>query len=334
MEKADLDQLEDVNMNTAEYQYLQIIKDILDNGTWKEPARAGMPRTKEVFFRTMSFDLSAGYPLFTTKKMAWKSCLTELTWFLKGDTNIRYLLENGCPIWTDDAYKYYVRHCKKEAPVDKETWKQWVLDKKPWSTATKYVWQDGETREVIEPIEYYGELGKVYGAQWRSYGLTEFDQIEYILDSIKNRPNERYHIINAWNGEDFLSETADVALPACHVYYQFCVRDGKLDMMMLQRSCDMFLGVPFDIASGSALLTLIAHHTGLTPGVFHWVGNSCHLYENHMDQAKELISREPYKFPKLEINWKDDLKEYLREDFNVINYECHPRIVAPLSVGV
>lgn len=319
-------------MNTAEYQYLQIIKEIMDNGVWKEPARAGMPRTKEVFFKTMTFDLSKGYPLFTTKKMAWKSCLTELTWFLKGDTNIKYLLENGCPIWTDDAYKYYKRHAKEKA-VDKDTWKQWVLDGKPWSTTTRYVCKDGETKPVVEAIDYYGELGKVYGKQWRDYGWGGFDQIAYIVDSIKNKPNERYHIINAWNGDDFLGEFADVALPACHVFYQFCVRDGKLDMMMLQRSCDMFLGVPFDIASGSALLTLIAHHTGYEPGIFHWVGNSCHLYENHMEQAAELITREPYKFPKLEINWKDDLKDYLREDFKVIDYECHPRIIAPLSVG-
>ena len=145
-----MDQQEYSNMNTAEYQYLQIIKEILDNGEWKDPARPGMPRTKEVFFRTMTFDLEEGYPCFTTKKMAFKSCITELTWFLKGDTNVRYLLENGCNIWTDDAYKHYVRHCKKEAPVDKDTWKQWVLDRKPWSTVTRYVVDKEGARPVVE----------------------------------------------------------------------------------------------------------------------------------------------------------------------------------------
>ena len=321
-------------MNTAEYQYLQIIKEILDNGEWKYPARPGMPRTKEVFFRTMTFDLEEGYPCFTTKKMAFKSCITELTWFLKGDTNVRYLLENGCNIWTDDAYKHYVRHCKKEVPVDKDTWKQWVLDRKPWSTVTKYVWEDGETRPVVEPIEYHGELGRVYGAQWRDYGVGGFDQVQYVIENIKKNPTSRYNIINAWNGDDFLGEFADVALPACHVYYQFCVNNGKLDMMMVQRSCDIFLGVPFNIASGAALLTLIAHHTGYKPGKFHWVGNCCHLYENHIDQAKELITREPYKFPKLEVDWKEDIGDYTKADFKLIDYQSHDRIVAPLSVGV
>ena len=314
-------QQEDINMKHQEEQYLDIIRDIMDNGTWKEPARAGMPRTKEVFFRTMSFDLSKGYPLFTTKQMAWKSCLTELTWFLKGDTNIKYLIENGCPIWIDDAYKFYKRKNIGEV-LSKEEWLENVKAGEEWTTSICG--------------GHYGDLGRVYGAQWRSYDGNGcyFDQIEYLLDSIKNRPNERYHIINAWNGAEFMREDSDIALPTCHVYYQLCVRGDKLDMMMLQRSCDMFLGVPFDIASGAALLTLIAHHTGYKPGVFNWVGNSCHLYENHMEQAKELVSRSAFEFPTLEINWKDDLKDYVREDFKVIDYKYHPRISAPLSVGV
>lgn len=307
-------------MRHPEEQYLDIIKDIMENGAWKEAARAGMPRTKELFFKTMTFDLSDGYPLFTTKKMAWKSCLTELTWFLKGDTNIKYLVENGCPIWIDDAYKFYKRKNIGEI-LSKEDWLEKVKAGEYW-TSSLYG-------------GYYGDLGRVYGAQWRRFDGNGcyFDQIEYIIDSIKNRPNERYHIINAWNGTEFLGDRADVALPTCHVYYQFCVRGDKLDMMMLQRSCDMFLGVPFDIASGAALLTLVAHHTGYKPGVFNWVGNSCHLYENHIEQAAELITRKPFKFPTLEVNWKDDLKDYLKEDFIVKDYECHARIVAPLSVG-
>lgn len=320
-------------MNTGEYQYLQILKEIIDSGEWKEPARPGMPRTKELFFKTMTFDLADGYPLFTTKKMAWKTCLTELTWFLKGDTNIRYLLQNGCNIWTDDAYKYYKRHCKDGEELTKEEWKEKVLNKEPWSTITTHY--DGENEhDVTEVIDYYGECGRIYGSQWRDFGLGGFDQINYIVDSIKNRPNERYHIINAWNGDEFIGDYADVALPACHVFYQFCVNNGRLDMMMVQRSCDMFLGVPFNIASGAALLSIIAKHTGYEPGKLHWVGNCCHLYENHMEQAKEIISREPYRFPKLEFGVKENVWDYKKEDFSLIGYVSHDRLVAPLSVGV
>ena len=312
-------------MNSAEQQYLDIISEILDSGEWKDPARAGMPRTKEVFFRTMTFDLSEGYPCFTSKKMAWKTCLTELTWFLKGDTNIRYLVENGCKIWNDDAYKYYKRH---NGLLSFDEWMQLVLKGEPW-----YI-KDDTSETAIYRHGHYGDLGRVYGAQWRKYGIFGFDQVQHVIDNIKQNPTSRYNIINAWNGDEFLGIYADVALPACHVYYQFCVNNGKLDMMMVQRSCDMFLGVPFDIASGAALLTLIAHHTGYEPGKFHWVGNCCHLYENHIEQAKELITREPYAFPKLEVNWKDSISDYVRTDFNLIDYQSHDRIIAPLSVGV
>lgn len=315
-------------MNKAEQQYLDLLKDIMENGEWKEPARKGMPRTKEVFFRTMTFDLSEGYPCFTTKKMAFKSCITELTWFLKGDTNIKYLLENGCNIWTDDAYKYYVRNCKSE-PMSKDEWKEKVLDGEAEHQIARWV---GD-KKILDYKWYYGTLGPVYGKQWRKYGMG-FDQVQYVIDNIKKNPTSRYNIINAWNGDDFLSETANVALPACHVYYQFCVNNGKLDMMMVQRSCDMFLGVPFNIASGAALLTLIAHHTGYKPGKFHWVGNCCHLYEDHLDQAKELVTREPYPFPKLEVDWKEDIGDYTKNDFRLIDYQSHERLVAPLSVGV
>ena len=311
-------------MNNSEQQYLDILSEIIETGEWKSPAREGMPRTKEIFFKTMTFDLSDGYPLFTTKKMAWKTCLTELTWFLKGDTNIKYLVENGCNIWTDDAYKYYKRHYGTES---KEVWLDFVKSGMVWM---KPIIKDDQTYSTCR----YGELGKVYGAQWRRYGLCGFDQVQYVIDNIKQNPTSRYNIINGWNGDEFLGEYADVALPACHVYYQFCVNNGKLDMMMVQRSCDMFLGVPFNIASGAALLTLIAHHTGYEPGKLHWVGNCCHLYENHMEQAKELITREPYPFPKLEVNWKEDIADYLKSDFTLVDYKSHDKLTAPLSVGV
>ena len=314
-------------MNNSEQQYIDIIKDILDNGIWKDPARPGMPRTKEVFFRTMTFDLSEGYPLFTTKKMAWKTCLTELTWFLKGDTNIKYLLDNGCNIWTDDAYKYYKRH---NGTLDKDTWIELVKAGNIWMKPV--VCENGAA--IHYTTRKYGDLGRVYGAQWRRYGLGRFDQVQYVIDNIKSNPNSRYNIINAWNGDEFLGEYADVALPACHVFYQFCVNGDKIDLMVVQRSCDMVLGVPFDIASAGALLMIIGHHTGYTPGKLYWVGNCCHIYENQIEAARELITREPYKFPKLEINWKNNISDYVKNDFTLIDYISHEKLVAPLSVGV
>lgn len=311
-------------MNKAEQQYLDILSEILETGEWKSPAREGMPRTKEVFFRTMTFDLSDGYPLFTTKKMAWKTCLTELTWFLKGDTNIKYLVDNGCNIWNDDAYKYYKRHCGTES---KEVWLDFVKAGMVWM---KPIVKDDQTYSTCR----YGELGRVYGAQWRRYGLCGFDQVQYVIDNIKQNPSSRYNIINGWNGDEFLGEYADVALPACHVYYQFCVNNGKLDMMMVQRSCDMFLGVPFNIASGATLLTIIAQHTGYEPGKLHWVGNCCHIYENQMEQVKELITRTPYQFPTLIVNKQDNIEDYTKEDFTLVDYISHSKLTAPLSVGV
>ena len=198
----------------GEQQYLNLIKDILDNGEWKDAARPGMPRTKEVFFRTMTFDLSEGYPLFTIKQMAWKTCLTELTWFLKGDTNIRYLVDNGCKIWNDDAYKYYKRN---GGTFSFESWMAGVKRGEPWT----YTKDDGYTM-----YRRLGDLGRVYGGQWRKNGWNGFDQVQYVIDNLKNNPSSRYNIICAWSPDEYLGRFADVALPACHVYYQFCASNS------------------------------------------------------------------------------------------------------------
>ena len=168
--------------------------------------------------------------------------------------------------------------------------------------------------------------------------------LKYLEEEMYIRPVDKavVRLAEEWADSDHIigyrliinEKETDVALPACHVYYQFCVNNGRLDMMMVQRSCDMFLGVPFNIASGAALLTLIAHHAGYTPGKLHWVGNCCHLYENHIEQAETLIKREPYKFPYLCVYFKDDIGDYTKSDFELIDYQSHDRIVAPLSVGV
>ena len=310
-------------------QYLDMLRDVYENGIWKEPAREGMPRTKEIFCRSMRFDLSEGFPLLTTKKMFTKAIVTELLWFLRGSTNIKYLVDNGNKIWVDDAYKFYKRRGGK-------------LTKNAWLDAVK----QGEFEDISETdscnrvfSRQFGYCGRIYGAQWRNFGydrlsLSGFDQIDYVLDALKNRPNERYHIIDAWDPRDYLESKTNAALPACQVFYQFCVRGNKLDMMMLQRSCDTMLGVPFDLAMCGLLLHLICLEVGLEPGEFVWVGNSVHLYENHLEQAVEQLSREPLPLCQIKINKKDCLEDYELSDIEFVNYQSHPAIKAPLSVGV
>lgn len=308
-------------------QYLDILRDAYENGIWKEPAREGMPRTKEVFCRSMRFDLSEGFPLLTTKKMFTKAIVTELLWFLRGGTNIKYLVDNGNKIWIDDAYKFYKRRGGK-------------MNKKTWLDAVKAGKPEDITSGTYDNIYSHtcGYVGRIYGSQWRSFGKTErmrgFDQIRYVIHALKNRPNERYHIIDAWNPIDYLRDKNGAALPACHVFYQFCVREGKLDMMMLQRSCDTMLGVPFDLAMCGLLLHLICLEVGLKPGEFVWVGNSVHLYENHLEQAAEQLNREPFPLCQIKINKKDCLEGYELSDIEFVNYQSHPAIKAPLSVGV
>ena len=308
-------------------QYLDMLRDVYENGIWKEPAREGMPRTKEIFCRSMRFDLSEGFPLLTTKKMFTKAIVTELLWFLRGGTNIKYLVDNGNKIWVDDAYKFYKRRGGK---MDKETWLEAVKAGKP-EDITSGTWDNMYSHTC-------GYVGRIYGSQWRSFGKTErmrgFDQIRYVIHALRTRPNERYHIIDAWNPIDYLRDKNGAALPACHVFYQFRVRGNKLDMMMLQRSCDTMLGVPFDLAMCGLLLHLICLEVGLAPGEFVWVGNSVHLYENHLEQAVEQLSREPLPLCQIKINKKDCLEDYELSDIEFVNYQSHPAIKAPLSVGV
>lgn len=290
-------------------QYLDLLKDVLENGVWKEPARAGMPRAKEIFCRTMRFDLSKGFPLLTTKKMFTKGIVGELLWFLRGDTNIKYLVDNGIHIWDDDAYKYYKR---LGGTASKE---EWFKNLKRYPTTL-------------------GNCGAIYGEQWRKWDGGIVDQIANLIDSLKRKPNSRYHIVTAWQPSDFLDKSQKyAALPACHIMFQCSVRDGKLDLMMLQRSCDLFLGVPFNIASYALLTHILAAEVGLEPGEFVWVGNSVHLYENHIEQAKEQLGRTPLSLCKLEFTPKK-IEEYEISDFKFTDYESYPAIKAPLSVGV
>ena len=309
-------------------QYLDLLKDVLENGEWKEPARPGMPRTKEVFGRMMKFNLQEGFPLLTTKKMHYKGIIAELLWFLSGSTNVYDLNKMGCKIWNDDAYKFYLKKGKQHSLP--------ILSKGEWIEKLN-------SSEFINDFTkwFYFDCGSIYGEQWRKFGtdfMTReggFDQIENLIYSIKENPNSRYHIVSAWNPVDFLAYSEEAALPACHMLFQCSVRESRyIDLSVIQRSTDVLLGLPYNIASYAALTHMIADVTGYLPGELTWVGNSVHLYENHMCQASEQIERIPMSLPKLNLNHRDSIFDFQIEDFQIEGYNSHPSIKAPLSVGV
>ncbi|MCE7862383.1 MAG: thymidylate synthase [Bacteroidetes bacterium CHB5] len=262
-------------------QYLGLLQDILDNGTVKtDRTNTG---TRSVFGRQLRFNLAEGFPLVTTKKLHLRSIIYELLWFLKGDTNIKYLKDNGVTIWDE--------------------------------------WADKN-----------GNLGPVYGSQWRSWPAPDgrrIDQITQVLNQIKQKPDSRRHIVSAWNP----AEVDQMALPPCHALFQFYVADGKLSCQLYQRSADYFLGVPFNIASYALLTHLFAQQTNLEPGEFVWTGGDVHLYSNHLEQAQLQLSRQPFPLPQLNIRRKPDtLFDYKFEDFEILNYQAHPSIKAPIAV--
>ena len=262
-------------------QYLDLMRDVRDNGIKKED-RTGTG-TLSKFGHQMRFDLSEGFPVVTTKKLHLRSIIYELLWFLRGDSNIQYLKDNGVSIWDE--------------------------------------WADEN-----------GDLGPIYGVQWRSWPTTDgghIDQIEQIIDQIKNNPDSRRIILSAWN----VSEIENMALPPCHCFFQFWVADGKLSCQLYQRSCDIFLGVPFNIASYSLLTHMLAQQTDLNVGDFVWTGGDCHLYSNHLEQADEQLQREPLPLPRLAIKRRPpSIFEYEYEDFEILNYEAHPHIKAAVAV--
>ena len=262
-------------------QYLSLMEHVRDTGARKED-RTGTG-TLSVFGHQMRFDLSAGFPLVTTKKLHLRSIIHELLWFLSGDSNIGYLKENGVSIW--DA---------------------WANDD--------------------------GDLGPVYGVQWRSWPMPNgdsVDQISEIVQQIRETPDSRRIIVSAWN----VSEIENMALPPCHCLFQFYVANGKLSCQLYQRSCDIFLGVPFNIASYALLTHMIAQQTDLGVGEFVWTGGDCHLYSNHLEQANEQLQREPLALPRLAIKRRPaSLFDYKFDDFEILNYESHPHIRGAIAV--
>ena len=278
---ADLEaRLETAPADHPEWQYLNLLQDILENGS-ERGDRTGTG-TLGVFGRQMRFDLSKGFPLLTTKKLHTRSIIVELLWFLRGETNIRWLQENKVSIWNE--------------------------------------WADAE-----------GELGPVYGKQWRSWAAPDgrvIDQIEKLLHGLKTNPNSRRHIVSAWNPAD----VDDMALPPCHCLFQFFVADGKLSCQLYQRSADVFLGVPFNIASYALLTMMVAQVVGLEPGEFVHAFGDAHLYLNHLDQAREQLTRTPLPFPQMQIAPHTDLFAFGPDDFTLSGYEAHPHIKAAVSV--
>jgi len=261
-------------------QYEDLLRRVLTTGTPKND-RTGTG-TVSLFGERLRYDLSAGFPLITTKRVHFKSLAVELLWFLRGDSNIAWLRERGVSIWDE--------------------------------------WADEN-----------GELGPVYGVQWRSWPTPDgghVDQISGILDTLRRDPDSRRMVVSAWN----VAELPEMALAPCHAMFQFYVADGRLSCQMYQRSADMFLGVPFNIASYALLTRMMADQAGLEPGDFIWVGGDCHVYSNHVEQVREQLSREAYEFPQLKIAKRDSLFGYEYEDFELVGYQHHPALKAPVAV--
>ena len=259
-------------------QYLDMLRYVLENGVDKMD-RTGVG-TRSVFGQQMRFDLSRGFPLMTTKKMHLKSIIHELLWFIKGDTNVKYLQDNGVRIWNE--------------------------------------WADEN-----------GDLGPIYGSQWRNWNGEGIDQLAQVVDKLKNNPNDRRMIVSAWN----VSKIPEMHLPPCHMMFQFYVANGKLSCMLYQRSCDMFLGVPFNIASYALLTMMLAQVCNLEPGeVVHTLGDT-HIYHNHFEQVKEQLRREPLPLPTMRLNPEvKDINDFKYEDFTLENYECYGAIKAQVAV--
>lgn len=286
----------------ADKQFLELIKHVKENGKVKGD-RTGTG-TISIFGYQMRFNLEEGFPLLTTKKVHLRNIWEELEWFLEGNTNASTLAKKKVGIWTPDAYRWYKKH---GGTLTEEEFKEWLL-------------------------ENDFDLGPIYGKQWRSWETVDgqvVDQIANVIEEIKNNPDSRRLIVNAWN----VGEINKMALPPCHVLFQFYVQEGKLSCQLYQRSCDIFLGGSYNIASYALLVHLIAQQTNLEVGEFIHTFGDAHIYLNHLEQVEEQLKREPRPLPKLKLNKKDSIFDYRWEDIILEGYDPHPFIKAEVSVG-
>ena len=299
-------------------QYLDLMKYIRDEGVKKED-RTGTG-TISVFGYQMRFDLAESFPLLTTKKVNLDSIIHELLWFISGNTNISYLVKNGVNIWNDWPYQSYLKQTNQE--------KNYPMHSKEWKEKMKVFIEQVKNDDDFAKV--YGDLGPVYGKQWRNF--EGVDQLNQVVKDIRSSPDSRRLIVSAWNPKD-IPIMVKSGLPPCHTLFQFYVSEGKLSCQLYQRSADVFLGVPYNIASYAILTLMIARVTGLEPGEFiHTLGDA-HLYSNHLDQVEEQLRRKPFTGPQLLINkGKNNIFDFFVEDFELINYQSHPYISAPIAV--
>lgn len=357
-------------------EYLDVLQKILDEGVEKESGRANMPNTIGISKADISMDLADGFPLLTTKKMFWKGIVHELLWFLRGETNIKYLVDNKVNIWNSDAYRWYLKHAEMVGATNPMTMEEFIGSIKTRETVGRNPMSDYCADNLVfqfSDVKYQiGDLGKVYGHQWRNQNGV--DQIKEVIDGLKSNPYSRYHIIDGWNKADF----KEMALPPCHLLYQFIVRPLSaedrwdlmqnvewndnlnqtsdkdeelhricdehnipkfyLDLNMYQRSCDTFLGVPFNIASMSILLMIMAKANNMIAGVANWIGGDTHLYVSHLDAVKEQLSRDTLGLPTMKINKElnslEDICDLHIDDFELIDYKSHDAIKAELFTGL
>lgn len=335
-------------------QYLEVVEKIITEGREKESGRKNMPNTIGISNSKISMNMKDGFPLLTTKKMYWKGIVHELLWFLRGDTNIKYLVDNKVNIWNDDALRWYKQKYVSIGFPDMEM-DEFIDNVK------------NNISKNVNGVDYlYGNLDKVYGYQWRNQNGV--DQVQNVIDGLKNNPYSRYHIIDGWNKADF----SDMALPPCHLLYQFIVRPLThheritlkeklypidttdldtiekldkynipkfyLDLNMYQRSVDTALGAGFNLASMSTLLLLFAKATNMVAGVANWIGGDTHIYVNHIENIKEQLTRKPYDLPEMRINKDlnslDDIVNLTIDDFELVGYKSHPTIKFDLYTGL
>jgi len=309
-----------------EYQYLELLKDIIKNGVKKPVFNNPGVHIKSVFGRQIRFDLSKGFPLLTTKKVFLRGIIHELLWFLKGESNIKYLVDADIRIWDEWAYKKFKVQSEK-------------LKVKKVLTQEEFIQKIKNLPENDPFVKKWGDLGNVYGVQWRKWKTSDgrvIDQLGWAISELNTTPFRKSIVVSAWNPE-FIYEMAlpgkSMALPPCHTLFQFNVSKGRLSLQLYQRSADTFLGVPFNIASYALFTMMMAQVVGLKPGEFVHTFGDIHIYSNHMTQVKEQLKRKPRKFPKMKINPKvKNIDDFKLEDFEVIGYNPYPPIKGEVTV--